>query len=115
MADKIKFAVALLIIFGAIGAFYYFSDYSTLGRSIGLLVAFALALFVSYQTVLGRQAIGFFRESHVEMRKVVWPTRKETTQTTLIVVATAILVAIMLWIFDIILRGLVSYLTGQGA
>ena len=112
--DPAKWVGALVIIATGIAGFYYWSDESLLLRVIGLLVLSAVALFVAVQTEKGRAAWEFVRESHTEVRKVVWPTRKETTQTTLIVIAMVGLVAIIMWILDGFLAWLVKLLLGTG-
>ena len=83
-------------------------------RVIGLLVLSAVALFVAVQTEKGRTSWNFVRESHTEVRKVVWPTRKETTQTTLIVIAMVGLVAVILWLLDGLLAWLVKLMLHTG-
>ena len=112
--DLAKWVGAFAILAGGIAGFYYWSDESLLLRVIGLLVLSAVALFVAVQTHKGRATWDFVRESHTEVRKVVWPTRKETTQTTLIVIAMVGLVAIIMWILDGLLAWLVKLLLGTG-
>ena len=111
MADKLKLSVALLILLGAIGAFYYFADQSLLVRVVGILVAVVVALLISAQTGVGRAALAFLRDARTEARKVVWPTRKETMQTTLIVMVMVVVVGIMLWLLDMVLLWAVKALT----
>ena len=113
--DLVKWVGAFVILGGGIAGFYYWSDESLLLRVVGLLVLSAAALFVAVQTEKGRAAWEFVRESHTEVRKVVWPTRKETTQTTLIVIAMVGLVAIILWVLDGLLAWLVKLALGTGA
>ena len=112
--DLAKWIGAFAILAGGVAGFYYWSDESLLLRVIALLVLGAVALFVAVQTGKGRAAWDFVRESHTEVRKVVWPTRKETTQTTLIVIAMVGLVAIILWALDGLLAWLVRLLLGTG-
>ena len=115
MGDKIKFLLAALIVVGAVGAFYYYGDdTSLLLRVLGLLAAIGVATAVFYRTAAGQQVWGFIGEARTEVRKVVWPTRKETVQTTLVVMAMVVVTAVILWIFDSILTWLVKVLTGQG-
>lgn len=114
LPDLAKWVGAFVILGGGIAGFYYWSDESLLLRVIGLLVLSAAALFVAVQTEKGRAAWEFVRESHTEVRKVVWPTRKETTQTTLIVIAMVGLVAIILWVLDGLLAWLVKLALGTG-
>ena len=108
--DPAKWIGAFAILGGGLAGFYYWSDESLLLRVIGLLALSALALFVAVQTEKGRAAWDFARESHTEVRKVIWPTRKETTQTTLIVLAMVGLVAVILWALDGLLAWLVKLL-----
>ena len=112
--DPVKWVGAFVILASSIAGFYYWSDESLLLRVIGLLVLSAAALFVAVQTEKGRATWDFVRESHTEVRKVVWPTRKETTQTTLIVIAMVGLVAIILWALDGLLAWLVKLMLGAG-
>jgi preprotein translocase subunit SecE len=112
MADKLKLAVAALILGGALGAFYYFSDYSTALRVIGLLVGVALAAGVALQSQLGAELASFGRGAVIEVRKVVWPTRKETTQTTLVVLVMVLIMGLVMWGFDSFLAWIVRTLTG---
>ena len=112
--DLAKWIGAFAILAGGLVGFYYWSDESLLLRVIALLVLSAVAVFVAVQTEKGRAAWDFVREAHTEVRKVVWPTRKETTQTTLIVIAMVGLVAVILWILDGFLAWLVKLTLGTG-
>ena len=113
MADKIKWIVAALLVVGALAGFYWFEQYSMLIRVPALVAAAIICVVIVVQTTAGRQLVGFFRESQIEARKVVWPTGKETTQTTLVVMA-LVVVALFLWLVDTGLLKLVRMLTGQG-
>ena len=115
MADRIKLIVALLFLGGGVVAFYIFSDQSLLYRVLGLIVAALVSVAVVLQTELGRSAWSFFKEARLEARKVVWPTRRETSQTTLLIMASVIVVGIFLWLLDMGLLALVKLLTGQGS
>ena len=112
--DLAKWVGAFVILGGGLAGFYYWSDESLLLRVIALLVLSALAVFVAVQTEKGRAAWDFVREAHTEVRKVVWPTRKETTQTTLIVIAMVGLVAVIMWVLDGFLAWLVKLMLGTG-
>ena len=112
--DTVKLGVALALLLAAIVAFYYFADQSKLVRYAGLLVAAGGAIGLSLQTDKGRIFLGFIRESQVEVRKVVWPTRQETVQTTLVVMVVVVVASIMLWLLDLGLGGLVRFVMGQG-
>ncbi|TND01214.1 MAG: preprotein translocase subunit SecE, partial [Gammaproteobacteria bacterium] len=114
MADKIKLVLAVLVLAGAVGAFYYFGNESVLLRVFGILAGLAVATAIVYQTAEGRRAWSFLGDSRTEIRKVVWPTGKETNQTTLLVIAMVIVVAILLWLLDMLLLWLVRMLTVSG-
>lgn len=115
MADKIKLVLAALILAGAVGAFYYFGDQSLPLRVGGLLVAAGIAAAVAVRSETGSQVWAFGRGAMIEVRKVVWPSRKETTQTTLIVMVMVVIVGLILWAFDSFLGWAVKLLTGQGS
>jgi len=101
--DTVKLGLAIALVLGASIAFYVLDDYSTLLRVIALLVAAGIGIGIAYTTQLGRSFWSFVLASRGEVRKVVWPTRQETLQTTLIVILMVILVGIFLWIVDSIL------------
>lgn len=115
MADNIKLIVALVLAVAAVAGFYVFADQSLLIRVIGLLVVVGVALAIVYQTEVGRNFWGYAVASRNEVRKVVWPSRQETTQTTLMVVAMVTVMAILLWIIDWFLAQGVQMLTSTGA
>lgn len=115
MSDKIKFLLAALIVVGAIAGFYYFGSQPTVLRVVGLLAGAAVAAAVLLQTAAGRQTWAYIGESRTEVRKIVWPTRKETTQSTIMVMVMVVLIAVILWLFDSILTWIVKLVTGQGS
>ncbi len=114
MADKIKLLVAVLLIVAGVAGFYYYADQALLYRVLGLLGVIIVAVLVALTTQLGAETVSFSRGAAMEMRKSVWPTRRETTQTTLLVLAMVVLVGLMLWLFDMVLLWAVKMLTGQG-
>jgi preprotein translocase subunit SecE len=110
--DTVKLMIALLALIAGVVGFYYFADESQLLRVIGLLAVAATAFFIVSTTEIGRRSLGFVRDARVEVRKVVWPTRTETTQTTIAVLIMVFLVAIFLWLIDMTLGwGVRSLLT----
>jgi len=112
--DTLKLAIAVFIVLSAIAGFYVFADQSLLLRVVGLLVAVVIAIAIALQTEKGRGIWIFFQEAQVEVRKVVWPTREETFQTTLIVILVVIVVALILWGLDAFLGWSIRNLMGQG-
>jgi preprotein translocase subunit SecE len=73
-----------------------------------------VAVFILLKTELGGNALEFIKDSRLELRKVVWPTRAETLQTSLAVIVMVIVMGIFLWLFDVLLFWAVRLLTGQG-
>ena len=112
--DILKFIVAIALLIAGVLQFYYFKEESQLYRVLGVLAFVALALGVVYTTRMGHGLWLFARDARTEVRKVIWPTRQETMQTTLMVIVMVILVGLMLWLIDMVLRWAVLALTGQG-
>ncbi|MDA1342554.1 MAG: preprotein translocase subunit SecE [Methyloglobulus sp.] len=112
--DIVKQVFSVLLVVAGIAAFYYFAEVSVLYRVIGLLVVALVVLGLMFTTNLGRNTWGFFLESKQEVRKVVWPTREETSRTTLLVFAMVFTVGLILWVLDMALFKAVQLLTGQG-
>ncbi|MES9944104.1 MAG: preprotein translocase subunit SecE [Candidatus Thiodiazotropha sp.] len=112
--DTVKLLLAVGIIVGGIYGFYYLDDYSQLLRVLGLLALVGVSSFVAYQTAVGRTVWDFATSSKVEVRKVVWPSRQETMQTTLIVFVMVLIMGIVLWLFDMMLGAILKALTGTG-
>jgi len=111
--DTVKLIIALLIAVAAMAAFYIFPEQSLLFRVGGLLLGAGVAVGIALQTAKGRNIWGFFHGAQIEVRKVVWPTRQETVQTTLIVVVVVILISIVLWLLDMFLGWTIGALMGQ--
>jgi preprotein translocase subunit SecE len=114
--DTAKLVAAILMLVIGIGAFYYFAEkFDLLYRVLGVVGLGGVAVYIVFTTAIGRQLLGFLKEARIEVRKVVWPTRQETTQATLVVVALVFLVGLILWLLDMFLFWGISLLTGQGA
>ena len=112
--DTFKYFLTLAFAVGAIAGFYYFAEQSFLYRVIGMLVVFGVAIAIFYTTTVGYQLWGFFQASRTEVRKVVWPTRTETTQTTLIVFVIVFLVGLFLYLLDMFFGFGFRWITGIG-
>ena len=112
-ADRIKLVLAVLALAAGIAGYYYLGDKSTLVRVLVIFGALAVTVALALQTELGRGAWNFTKEAQIELRKVVWPTRKETVQVTLVVVVMVLAVSIFLWLVDWGLLAAVKALTGQ--
>ncbi|MCU7890986.1 MAG: preprotein translocase subunit SecE [Candidatus Thiodiazotropha sp. (ex Ustalcina ferruginea)] len=112
--DTAKLILAVGIIVGAILGFYYLDGYSQLLRVLGLLALVGVSALIAYQTTVGRTVWEFASAAKVEVRKVVWPSRQETVQTTLIVFVMVLIMGIVLWLFDMMLGEILRALTGSG-
>ena len=106
--DWLKWAVVLAIAAGGVYANSLYATEPVLLRTIGLLLAAGVAGWVAAQTERGRAFVALCMEARLEIRKVVWPTRQETTQTTVVVLIVVFIVAIILWLLDWGLTGMVS-------
>ncbi|WP_194756189.1 preprotein translocase subunit SecE [Aliidiomarina indica] len=110
--DIVKWIIVGLLLAGAVVGNNIYGDMSVVLRAAGVVIAVAIAAFVAAQTTKGRTFLGFAKESRTEVRKVVWPSRKEATQTTLIVLVVTVIVALILWGLDGILVRVVGMATG---
>jgi len=114
LLDTVKLALAAAVLIGGIVAYYYFEDESLLLRVAGVLVAFAIGAVIAFQSVQGQALWIFIQGSRTEIRKVVWPTRQETLQTTLTVMVFALFMGVFFWILDLFLLWGTRLVTGQG-
>ena len=100
--DKLKLALAVSIIVAGLAAFYGLDFPSQLLRVGVLIVSIVAAVAIALTSAPGQNAWTFAKDARVEFRKIVWPTRKETVQSTLIVIAMVILIGLFLWMLDTI-------------
>jgi len=101
MIDKIKLAIAVVLVGVGIWAYYWLGEATTLIlRILAVLAGMAAGAAVAWFSEPGRQFAGFAAESLAEVKKVVWPSRKETVQTTAAVFAFVVVMAVFLWISD---------------
>ncbi len=100
MADKIKIVIAIALAAAGIAGYYYLQEGPAVLRFVSVLAGLALAAGVLSTSAPGKQFFGFGRESIAEAKRVVWPTRKEAMQTTVVVLAFAIVMALFLWAVD---------------
>jgi len=110
--DAIKWLLVVAIVAAGVVGNSHFSAESILYRALGLLVLAAIAVFVALQTAKGTAIADVVRGALVELRKVVWPSRQETNQTTLIVLAVVFVMAIILWLLDTLFGFIASNIIG---
>ncbi len=100
ITDKIKLAVAVALAGLGIAAYYWLGDTALVLRVLAVIAGIAAGLALGWFTVPGREFATFSGEALNEVKKVVWPTRKETMQTTAAVFAFVVVMAVFLWISD---------------
>jgi preprotein translocase subunit SecE len=115
MVNKIKLLVAFLLLVAGIAGFYLLADKPTVVRILAVLAGLGASIAVLWTTLVGQQSLGFIGEAVVEARKVVWPTRKETVQTTLVVFVLVVVMAAFLAVVDIGFAFMVQWLMGRSA
>ena len=93
---------------------YKRQDISVLYRALGVVAAVLVAGFIAASTEKGSSFLTFAKDARTEVRKVVWPTRQEATQTTIIVLVATAFMSLVLWGLDLIIVQLVSFITGLG-
>ncbi|RLA07644.1 MAG: preprotein translocase subunit SecE [Gammaproteobacteria bacterium] len=108
--DTIKLSIALLMLLSSIGAFYYFEEFSQLYRILALLSVVALSVFLVINTKIGNRLYRFSQDARIEVLKVVWPSRAQATQTTLVVLIVVTLIGIFLWLLDMFLAWAYKFL-----
>ncbi len=112
--DMFKWLIVVLLVGSGIVSFYYFDEQSVLIRVVSLLVIAIIAAWVASRTERGKYTLDFIHESHIEVRRVVWPTRQETVQMTSVVLFMVVLLALVVWVLDGVLMWVLRLLTGHG-
>lgn len=110
--DGVKWLLGIALLAGASIGFNYYAAYPFLYRFFALLLALFFALFLFWKTERGRLFIKLMRASRVEISKVIWPTRPEVWQTSLMVSLVALVAAVVFWLADIFFGWLVSLFIG---
>ncbi|MGL5948792.1 MAG: preprotein translocase subunit SecE [Aeromonas sp.] len=110
--DSLLWGLVFIILAAAVVGNYLLGDVMLAVRALGVVVVIAAAAAVALQTVKGQATLAFARESRLEVRKVVWPTRQEATQTTLIVLVVTAIMGLLLFVLDGALVWLVNLITG---
>ncbi len=112
IVNTVLWVITLALLAGGIYANIYFSSESLLYRVLGLLGIAIVAALVAVQTTQGRGFWELLKGARTEIRKVVWPTRQETMQTSLLVLALVVLTGMLLWGLDTLLGWLASIFIG---
>jgi len=113
MVDKIKIVLALACVVAGLAAYYWFSDAALVLRVLMVLGGLVAAGLVAWTSAPGKEFFAFAQEAWAEAGRVAWPTRKETIQTTAIVFAFVVVMALFLFAVDTTLAWIVKFLTGR--
>ena len=109
-----KLIVSIVIVLSGVVAYYMLGDQPLAVRAGVLLLALGVGGYLFYLAPLGQRWWGFLQETRKELRLVVWPTRKETLQTTIMIVIVVIVMGIFLWLVDMFFLWAIQWLTGRG-
>jgi len=114
IVDRLLVAGSIAIIVAAF--YYYYSNplVASVIRVLILLAGLALSIIVLYQSTTGKELWNFTLAARVELRKIVWPSRQETFQMTLVVVVFTLVMGLFFWLLDMFLLWATRFLTGQG-
>jgi preprotein translocase subunit SecE len=114
IVDTAKLVFAIVLVLAGLVGYYAFPTASALLRALGVIVAVAAAAGVAFTSLQGRALWKFIQGARVELNKVVWPTREETIQTTIVVLVVALFGGVFFWLLDLFLLWLTTRITGQG-
>ena len=113
-ADKVKLAVAVLIVIAGVAGYYVLASQATWMRWLSVIASLVLAAVVVAFSRYGSEFRRFVELARIELRKIVWPTRQETLQNTLVVFGFVIVAGIFFWLLDLALAWATKALTGTG-
>ena len=115
MLNKLKLAASLLLLVAGVAGFYVFQDKALVLRIVIFLVGIGAAVAVLWTTPIGQSTLGFISDSFAEAKRVVWPTKQETMQTTIAVFVLVVVMAAFLAIVDIGFSYMVQWIMGRSA
>ena len=110
--DWLKWSIVVALLAGGVVGNWYFQEVSLLIRVVAILSAAIVAGLIAVQTERGQGIWTLIRDARTEIRRVVWPTNQETTQTTLVVLVIVLVFALILWGLDSLLSWIVSSIIG---
>ena len=113
-ADKMKLAIAIVIVIAGVAGYYLLADQAAWMRWLSVIASLVLAAVVVAFSRYGSEFRRFVELARIELRKIVWPTRQETLQTTLVVFGFVIVAGVFFWLLDLALAWATKALTGTG-
>ncbi|MBW5802564.1 preprotein translocase subunit SecE [Coxiella endosymbiont of Ornithodoros amblus] len=111
--DGLKWLLIVVLLVAVIVAEFYYSQVVVAIRAAVGIVVLVILLAIASQTNKGRRALGFIKGARTELRRVVWPTRQETLQTTLVVIVMVVITALILWGLDSLFMWAIGWMAGQ--
>jgi preprotein translocase subunit SecE len=113
-ADNLKLAAAIVIVVAGVGGYYLLASQPSWMRWLPVIGSLLLAAVVVAFSRYGTEFRRFVELARIELRKIVWPTRQETLQTTLVVFGFVIIAGLFFWLLDLVLAWATKALTGTG-
>ena len=113
-ADNLKLAAAIVIVVAGVGGYYLLASQPSWMRWLPVIGSLLLAAVVVAFSRYGTEFRRFVELARIELRKIVWPTRQETLQTTLVVFGFVIIAGLFFWVLDVVLAWATKTLSGQG-
>jgi len=113
-ADKVKLAIAIVIVIAGVAGYYVLANQAAWLRWLSVIASLVLAGVVVAFSRYGSEFRRFVELARIELRKIVWPTRQETLQTTLVVFGFVIVAGVFFWLLDLALAWATKALTGTG-
>jgi preprotein translocase subunit SecE len=115
MVDKIKLVLSMLLVAAGIAGFYLLADKALVLRILAVVAGLVAAAVMFRTTLVGQKAFAFVGDSVAEAKRVVWPTRKETIQTTMVVFVLVVVMAAFLAVVDIGFSQMIQWILGRSA
>lgn len=114
VADKLKWYLAIVVVIaGVVASLYFVDDFPTVVRVLMVIGGLLLGALIGYNTTRGKEFTRFVKDANIERQKIVWPTRNETFQTTLVVIGLVIIFGIFLFLADTVFSNLIKYFFGE--
>ena len=108
--EKLRWWLAIAIIVAGVAANLYFVDtYPTIIRVLMVLGGVVVGGFIGYSTTKGKDFAKFVRNANIERQKIVWPTKNETVQTTIMVLILVVIIGFFLFLVDSVFSNLIEY------
>ena len=112
--DNALLALSIVAILGGIAAFYWYDELALVLRIGMVVLGLAAGAGLLWLSSYGREFVLFAQAARVELRKVVWPTRDETTKTTIAVVIFVTVAGLFFWVLDLVLAWATRFWTTPG-